>query len=419
MVRRRPGLGRVCVRSSGFLLGRAPVGRPLSTDTEIWTGRSDRNRNYRNSLFRKCDMSTLPDLEGLAIFAKVAELRSFARAAEELKLSKATVSKAVTRLEARLGTRLFNRTSRRLALTDAGRTLARARRRHAGRGRGRRERGAVAIGQRRAGWCGSPRRCRSACSTWRRCCREFLAAYPEIAIDLHLSDATVDLIGEGFDAAMRIAALPDSSLMARKLCDMPAPSSGRARLSRSPWPADAIRCSSPNIPASAMPISSAARPGASARRGEVADGAAGRAAARQQWRCDAAEPDRGPGLRRAAATSSWAMRWPMAGWKWCCPTGSCRPAPCTGSRRPAAPGRSGWRCWRTSSPPSWARAANLPNSRRRGPRSGAGRWRLPRGPSSDCAGSLRPRPRTKRVEAVAHRFERGLRLRPSDSPARP
>jgi DNA-binding transcriptional LysR family regulator len=68
-------------------------------------------------------VSKLPDLEGLAIFAKVVQTRSFVGAAHELRLSKATVSKAVSRIEKKFGTRLFNRSARRLAVTEAGRQL--------------------------------------------------------------------------------------------------------------------------------------------------------------------------------------------------------------------------------------------------------------------------------------------------------
>ena len=69
-------------------------------------------------------MSKLPDFESLAIFAKVLQMQSFARATAERQLSKATVSNAVSRLEAKFGTTLFNRTSRRLSLTEAGKQLA-------------------------------------------------------------------------------------------------------------------------------------------------------------------------------------------------------------------------------------------------------------------------------------------------------
>jgi DNA-binding transcriptional LysR family regulator len=162
-------------------------------------------------------MSTLPDFEGLAMFARVAEERSFAGAARALNVSVATVSRAVARLEERLGARLLNRTSRQLALTEFGSTIADSalkvvREAEAAEGAARelsaRPRGLIRLsvpmsfGLR---WVAP-------------LLPDFFRAYPEVSIDMHLSDAQVDLVGQGFDAALRIAVLPDSSLVARKLC---------------------------------------------------------------------------------------------------------------------------------------------------------------------------------------------------------
>ncbi|WP_062382147.1 LysR family transcriptional regulator [Pseudomonas abietaniphila] len=162
-------------------------------------------------------MNNLPDFEGLAMFAKVAEEGSFAAAARVMGVSVPTVSRAVARLEERLGGRLFNRTSRQLALTEFGSGLAAK--------AGEIYRQAEEIESEAQNLSVQPRglvRLAVPMAFGLRWVAPLLPRlmrqYPELSVDLHLSDASVDLVAEGFDAALRIAVMPDSSLVARRLC---------------------------------------------------------------------------------------------------------------------------------------------------------------------------------------------------------
>ncbi|WP_185430641.1 LysR family transcriptional regulator [Aeromonas jandaei] len=160
------------------------------------------------------------DLELMGLFATVVEQGSFTRAAELMGMPKSSVSQKISRLEAQLGVRLLQRTTRRLSLTPQGEvyvehcqgllTLARsanlamARLRSAPAGRVRitapEATGTLLLG---------------------RILAEFRALYPEVVLELTLSDEQLDLVGEGYDLALRAAPLKDSSLICRRIGQVP------------------------------------------------------------------------------------------------------------------------------------------------------------------------------------------------------
>jgi DNA-binding transcriptional LysR family regulator len=159
------------------------------------------------------------DLNDIVVFTKVVETKSFTGAAEQLGLPKSTVSRKLAQLEERLGVRLVQRTTRKLALTDIGQAyydrcarivadVAAAEQlvtdmQSTPRGRLRMT-APVDLSMRYLGLI----------------IADFLAIHSDINIELEATDRVVDLIEEGFDLAVRFGTLPESTLIARRLCSI-------------------------------------------------------------------------------------------------------------------------------------------------------------------------------------------------------
>ena len=156
----------------------------------------------------------------MSVFAKVVELGSFARTADRLELSTSAVSRQVADLEAHLQTRLLNRTTRRLSLTESGHAFY--------------ERCVQVLADLDEAEQAAAQTSLVPRGTIKLTCghsfgllhlapamAEYLDRYPEVRFDVSLSDRVVDLVEEGFDLGVRIGSLGPANLIARKLGETP------------------------------------------------------------------------------------------------------------------------------------------------------------------------------------------------------
>lgn len=163
---------------------------------------------------------TMQHLEALEIFVRIAEMRSFTHAAESLGIQKGRASNVVRRMEAQLGVRLLNRSTRTVQLTEDGRnfyTRARALLVEA------EDLGSMFTGR------DAPVRGRLRVDLPTEFARitvmpalpTFLHSYPDIELELSCTDRRVDLLQEGIDCVLRVGGIVDETLVARRLGNLP------------------------------------------------------------------------------------------------------------------------------------------------------------------------------------------------------
>lgn len=154
------------------------------------------------------------DLNEIVVYTRIVQLGSFSKAAASLGLPKSTVSRRIAQLEARVGARLLQRTTRRLATTDVGRIYYE----HCARVVAELEEAQLAVAQLQS----TPRGLLRVTvplgfAVLGPVLTEFLGRYPEVQVELLATDRRVDLVEERFDLAIRAGVLADSGHVARRL----------------------------------------------------------------------------------------------------------------------------------------------------------------------------------------------------------
>ena len=159
------------------------------------------------------------NMQGLVLFSHINRLGSLSAAAQLLGMSRSSVSKQLAALERRIGSRLFNRTTRKIVLTDVGRQVLQ-------------EAHKVELALQTIEHISEDSQSEISGSLKVSCASaqgrvhlvplltQFLARYPKIEVNLQLDDRFVDMVAENIDISIRVGHLPDSTLIARKLGDL-------------------------------------------------------------------------------------------------------------------------------------------------------------------------------------------------------
>lgn len=162
----------------------------------------------------------MDSLVSMRVFCLVAELKSFAAAAERLRISPAMASKHVMQLERRLGTRLLNRTSRRVSLSESG-TLYFEQARQVLDTLDEVESAVSKATVVPRGTLRLTAPVWMANAMFAAVLADYQARYPEVRLDIDLSGRLVNLVEEGFDLALRATGTPDAALIARPITSVP------------------------------------------------------------------------------------------------------------------------------------------------------------------------------------------------------